>query len=258
MAMSPQFPVAMKVPRIVVTLAGNLLSYGTGILVRIGGGNRFALLSNYHVLSGRNVLGQPMHPTGALPINLRIEIPGMGEIEIPYNNGGQAIQLIRAANQNVDLAGIVLTEDQLGHRAQPLQIQRQIPDIQEDMMIAPGLSVCVVGYPGGRHDGNGFPIWVTGNVASEFLGDIPEMPSFLISAGTQAGLSGAPVFLVGGGSYLTSSGGMFVGAGIHMRFLGLYSGRLSSPDAPDGLTQVGIVWKPLQISGLIHALEASL
>jgi hypothetical protein len=104
--------------------------------------------------------------------------------------------------------------------------------------IAPGMLVYIIGYPEGINVGTGeciggaphggWPIWITGHIASDPGLDYEGRPVYLINASTGGGLSGAPVFVKKGGG---------------MQFLGVYSAGMSSKYSGERVVGMGEVWR---------------
>lgn len=104
--------------------------------------------------------------------------------------------------------------------------------------IAPGMFVYIIGYPEGINVGSGeciggaphggWPIWITGHIASDPGLDYEGRPVYLINASTGGGLSGAPVF---------------VRREDKMQFLGVYSAGMSSKYSGERVLGMGEVWR---------------
>jgi hypothetical protein len=104
--------------------------------------------------------------------------------------------------------------------------------------IAPGMLVYIIGYPEGINVGTGeciggaphggWPIWITGHIASDPGLDYEGRPVYLVNASTGGGLSGAPVFVQRGGE---------------MKFLGVYSAGMSSKYSGERVVGMGEVWR---------------
>lgn len=125
----------------------------------------------------------------------------------------------------------------------------------------------VIGFPGARTSYKFFPIWVTGYVASEPQLDYDNAPVVLINATTTGGMSGSPVFQIEDGSYIDDQRGMHIEGQRVLKFLGIYSGRITEANlnhlAADScledhsqlksnILNIGLVWKPFVINKLIE------
>ena len=120
-----------------------------------------------------------------------------------------------------------------------------LPDFEDDILIYPTMNVTILGFPFGFASQGYFPIYKTGQIASDYSININNLPLFYIDAATRPGMSGSPVVGIQIGSGMSASGGFRVG-GRAQKLLGVYSGRL--PNDSD----VGLVWKPTAIADIIH------
>lgn len=230
---------------------GNLLSTATGIVVEHNG--KYFLVTNWHVLSGRNAeTHQPMSPTAGIPDEVRIghhKKNKLGEWllcpERLLNPDGSPRWISHQDGREIDVAA--------------LELQNLRPDIQiypfdltlahEDIAVAPALAVSVIGFPLGLRPNAFFPIWKTGHIATD--PDLPYggRPAFLIDATTRNGMSGSPVIIRTSGSHMTAGGGIMVGGGVMTRFLGVYSGRIHDE------AEIGCVWKPEVITEILATVD---
>jgi hypothetical protein len=110
--------------------------------------------------------------------------------------------------------------------------------------------VSIIGFPLGNIGEGGLAVCKTGSIASEIDVDWNGLPRFLIDARTKGGMSGSPVIAVRHGSYVNSGGGLVLGGGSNMNFLGIYSGRMK-----DDL-DLGIVWKSDKFFELIQYADS--
>lgn len=104
----------------------------------------------------------------------------------------------------------------------------------------------IVGFPVGIAANGKFPIWKTGNIATDI--DIPwdNKKMFLIDATTRKGMSGSPVYCLNNG--VIKNGEVFGLMGRkQLNFLGVYAGRL------DETTELGRVWKLDYVQDIIDS-----
>jgi len=104
--------------------------------------------------------------------------------------------------------------------------------------IDPGMLVYIIGYLEGINVGSGkcvggephggWPIWITGHIASDPGQDYRGRPVYLINASTGEGLSGAPVFVQIKGK---------------MQFLGVYSSGIAFRNSGENVIGMGEVWR---------------
>lgn len=102
----------------------------------------------------------------------------------------------------------------------------------------------IVGFPEGITANGKFPIWKTGNIATDL--DIPwdNKKIFLIDATTRRGMSGSPVYCINNGVIKNGEVHGLMGKKL-VNFLGIYAGRI------DETTELGRVWKLDYISEII-------
>lgn len=118
----------------------------------------------------------------------------------------------------------------------------------EDVVIGIAQDIHILGFPL-KIGPERLPIWKKASIATEPMIDVDAMPKFLVDTATAKGMSGSPVVAR---SNLVNDGGNTAFLPLpHTRFLGVYSGRLSTGSALDA--QLGIVWKASVISEIINA-----
>ena len=155
--------------RITPMFNGQDLSSATGFLSP--GPDGYYLVTNWHVLSGRNAITQEiLSKGGATPDALRISHPsieGLGHwtdrIEPLRNADSEAMWREHPIwGSLVDVAAIHLTQTE-GITADP----HNPAQINSDVYIAIGERLSVIGFPFGVTSAGGFPIWTQGFVATE-------------------------------------------------------------------------------------------
>lgn len=227
----PGNPLSYTTTRISVFRNDILLSTATGFTMKYG--QDFALVTNWHVLSGYNpATGKCLSKTGALPnrIECHVSVSTSYEVErkqaerlyfkplsIDLLEGEQPIWLAdRADDVQNDYAAIPLEKHLpelkegatlraiLGGR---VTLRRgYIPDasgpinIENVRSLYPpvGSEVFVLGYPHALTSTGIFPLWKRASIASEpqgsiTLGGCQYENAFYIDALTKAGMSGSPV-----------------------------------------------------------------
>lgn len=223
------------------------LGMATGFVVQKG--DKYYLITNWHVVSGRNPkTNQVMDPTGLTPDALLI-----------WHNGKQLGSWSRKKEALYDEKG---TRRWLEHKEKgrdvdvvALPLQNTGDDItlyQFDLSLANvnmvpevAMPVSIIGFPLGFTSAGFFPIWKTGHIASEPTLDYQGEPLFLIDATTRGGMSGSPVVLRSTGPYKTKDGNMAISSNMTL-FLGVYSGRLSEN------SEIGRVWRPHLIDEILQ------
>jgi hypothetical protein len=226
-------------------LLANGNSLGTATCFFIGyGANSNAMLTNWHVLSGRDPnTGQPRHKTGAIPDTARVLqccSEKLGTFEhADYSllkDDHTSTWYQHPKGQKYDIATLIL---------QPNASYSFFPAIRDDetadLYCPAGREVFIIGYPLGVTKQPGLPIWKRGSIASEPDLDADDLPIFLVDSVTREGMSGSPVFGHSMDLATKKDGGGHIGGGPHVRFLGMYSGRYGT--AIDDELSIGRVWK---------------
>lgn len=203
----------------------------------------YHLITNWHVVTGKNPYDEKERVVDGInisnPDKIRIYIHGtkLGEwnkIDIKLHKNKAPIWLEHPSKNKVDVVAIPL---KLRVRDQLRSQINSINDItlDEDVLISPSTNVSIIGFPFGFSTLGKFPIWKTGQVASDYDIDISGLPLFYIDASTRGGMSGSPV-IFRATSYRTKKKFVLAGGQVQ-KFLGIYSGRL--PNDSD----IGLVWK---------------
>jgi hypothetical protein len=150
------------------------------------------------------------------------------------------------AGPHIDVVALPLG-DLGGAEAYPLDLSLAAAE----MLPLPGMPVSLLSFPNGCAAGGGWPLWKGGQIASDPELDIaPGRPAFLVDAGRQEGLSGAPV-LLRLERYPARRGDKFVNVtGWQTRFLGVYGAPGTQGSG------LGHVWRPAVITEILQAALA--
>lgn len=227
---------------------GHELGTASGFVVIHNG--RHYLITNWHVVAGRRPdTGELLSPTGAVPDELGVMHNKAGQVgvwevrrEPLYGTEGDPLWLEHPIhNKSMDVVAVPL-ENLQGIDVYPYDPENPGPPIR----LTPSEQVSIIGFPFGKTGGGALGIWVQGTVASEPVMDWNDLPCFLVDSRTRQGQSGSPVILQRAGSYLNESG-TTVFAGDAIRFIGVYSGRISQE------SDLGIVWKVEALSEILSA-----
>ena len=124
----------------------------------------------------------------------------------------------------------------------PLDIQLG----KTDIVVSPGESVSIVGFPFGLTQDAGLPIWKTGTVASDLDINFRGKRIFLVDTTSRPGMSGSPVYVVRYGTIHTSKGENISPESV-TRVLGVYSEHIPS-------AELGGVWKAAVVLELYDSL----
>lgn len=253
-----------------VSPGGSTLGPATAFLARKN--DDFWLITNWHVLSGRNAeTEEVMSATGATPVKVSVRFhspAGLGafaEVEIPLvDNDERPLWLEHPKfGRRVDVAALkvpqgtdgisqITTTDGSTTTTRPL-ISFYAADLASPdpagIFVSIGERLSVVGFPIGE-DVQGFPIWTQGFVASEPDLQYRDLPCFLIDSRTRQGQSGSPVFFYSAsGQYPSAVGVTTLGLSqINSRLMGVYSGRINAE------SDIGRVWTTQAVIEVIDEL----
>lgn len=219
---------------------------GTGFVYAYKGSNY--LVSNWHVFSGRNWPNiEPKDTNGSVPTNVIIfyilkTLNGrVGITEPLYDTNGVPLWMEDSTGgTNIDVAVLPLTVQDSHAQVYPLNEAVHV----DDMLLEPTMSVSIIGFPGNLTTPMDFPVWKTGNIASDPDVDYRGTPVLLVSAVVRPGMSGSPVIARSIGGY-TTKGGHSIGIGNFDQFIGIFSAY--QPD-----NEIAYVWKAKVISEILE------
>jgi Trypsin-like peptidase domain len=215
----------------------------------------FWLVTNWHVLSGRNASDptKVLHTKGSLPNRLRLSLilkPDQPEYTIPQEPEPQFLkqeQTIELYHQNgaatwyqhpmknICDVGVLNASPFVGRFL--INGINQIAQ-QNDMAIQTGNPIFILGYPLGFSHFIDTPIWKSGCIASEPHLETTEETGLsggrvVIDATTRQGMSGAPVIMREKTHYLAENGEIKQHANA-TRWIGVYASRPNIPAAQVG------------------------
>lgn len=241
-------PLSARSLYLILAYGEEILGTATGFVVEKD--KKFYLITNWHVISGRNPESNLiLAPSGKTPNRILIWHHGktLGtwilKKEDLYDESGEKRWKEHAKGKKIDLVALPLTgiSDDIQIYSFDLALTKT------DMVPQVAMPVSIIGFPLGFSGPGRFPIWKTGHIASEPELDYNNEPLFLIDATTRGGMSGSPVVLRLSGGYKMKSGGSIIGSsGTATLFLGVYSGRISD-DA-----EIGRVWRPYLIEEILR------
>ncbi len=217
------------------------LSLGTAFVWAEG--DQHFLITNWHNLTGKNPrTGRHISPTLAEPDRIRVwwnEKAHLGNkfsAEVPIRSArGEPLWWAHPTHgKAVDVVALPV-DPPANADMYPIN---QMPSAS-DMRSGIGQDVFILGYPFGIGPG-GLPIWKRGSLASEPEILNPSDPYILVDTASRPGMSGSPVIQRQWGSYLDNQGTNNMISGDATRFVGVYSGRLSTADPNDA--QLGLAW----------------
>lgn len=220
----------------------------TAFAIRSAAG--YFLITNWHVAALRNSeTNECLHASKAEPDLLsvwfhRTGAPGhfVEQLVRLRDGSGNPLWIEHPAGRSVDVVAIPFIPDR-DVTIYPLNL-----DLRFDrLLVEPMTTVAVIGYPHGIRVGGHWPVWKTGNVASDYYVDYEEgRPAFLIDAAVVGGMSGSPVIARARGTFTEEGRAGLVTAGSADRFLGVYSGRIGAEST------VGRVWRAYVISEILE------
>jgi hypothetical protein len=277
----PGHPLSYTTTKVAIFFNDIRLGAATAFVMRYG--ETFALVTNWHVLSGFNAAtGACLTNTGAIPNRIECHVTVSREIKVDGKDGERLffkplqIGLFSGETpiwrddregqlQNdyaiIDLTDLVpeLKEDKVslrhilgGHLA------FSEPDVLRAIYPTVGTEVFVLGYPHDFASTGVFPIWKRASIASEpqakvSLGGTSYKNLFYIDGLTKLGMSGSPVVCLAkpGDEFHTEDGVRVSIEKAEPFLIGVYAGR-------DGVTQeeyelsLGRVWKIGAVEALFY------
>jgi len=231
-----------------------LLATGTAFLA--GEGERFLLFTNKHNVTGENIdTGDLLSSNASKPNRLVIRVSdttsdggegfvSKGDIEhiIPLYDDEDSFldpKWIEHSNSKVDVVGI-------SYNPIDIDVKRLVHSCEESWYKCDvGSKVNIVGYPLGITT-DGFPIWMSGYIASEPAINVDNKPLFYVDSRTRRGQSGSPVFYrIRVGDTISYEGKLIVANTEKTLLLGIYSGRISEE------SDIGRVWKTTALKEIL-------
>jgi V8-like Glu-specific endopeptidase len=141
---------------------------------------------------------------------------------------------------SADLIAIPLNQTS-GVAFYPLNLDLQ----KTSIVLTPGDSVNIVGFPFGNAQVGGLAIWKIGTVASDLDINYGGKAKFLVDTTARPGMSGSPVYARRSGAYQSEAGMTSVGTAT--KFLGVYSEE-------NQMAELGAVWKAEVVAALYDSL----
>lgn len=212
------------------------IAIGTGFTIKANSKSEWFLATNWHCVTGR-------HPETNNPLNGSCDPEIVKVYFHSKNNIGswetKKIKLYKdyekqwlehPQGRQVDVVLIPIEEDENIH------IHNFLDAINtNELIVLPSDACSIIGYPKGLSSGGKFPIWKTGNVASDIDLNWDNKPLFFIDATTREGMSGSPVVCIKEGLVVFKRNNLK--SGRFTQFLGVYAGRV------DETSEIGRVWK---------------
>ncbi|PXX14516.1 hypothetical protein C7399_112127 [Paraburkholderia tropica] len=251
----------MKSLYIEMCFGETILSRGTAFLAAYNKDPHCALITNRHNVTGKHQeTGEYLSKTCGTPDRIRIffhkqpiESGQWKVITLPlYKEDGTPWWIEHPTlGQKADVVALNLKWGSDVYKM-PYYIGMDLD--RPGLIIAPGETVSVIGFPFGLSSFGKFPIWATGFLAQEMSLITPENPVFLVDCRTRQGQSGSPViayrpfgFRVPKDDKVSST----LGATHAWEFIGIYSGRVNSE------SDLGRVWHVSAVADVLKAAEAA-
>lgn len=226
-----------------------VLAHASGFFWRRAG--RPYLVTNYHVISGRNVFTGEVISQAYLPLKIAfygLELAVIGQhvsiarrrwifafnenfpdlVAKPPMVNGQPVDVWAAPLMDF----MVLASDPARTGFEGAAIASSMINDQEEEPIATaaGDDCFIIGYPLRNYEGMIPPIWKRGSLASDTLMGIGPRPAFFVDAATTKGMSGSPIVRRIGGLTVQDKDRGVLRELSTIQLIGIYAGRLESRD----------------------------
>ena len=228
------------------------------------------LITNWHVVAGRDPATPSHSRTGAIPNFLKIKVhkkqenvggrkniitSEISEVCLQINlEEGNAPQWLEHPDHKlkVDVVAIKIEKHLEFREEHELSVVNKWKEYHKDYEPEAMDDVFVIGYPWNLSTtverGGGLPVYKKGCIASDPIIDFRRLPCVLIDCRTTKAMSGSPVIASHAGVFMPdgqmSKNSVF---GTVSKFLGIYSGRLRSDESIEGpeenISEIGMVWK---------------
>lgn len=225
------------------------MTLGTGTGFVVFHNRRSYLITNWHVLTGRDPLtDEPTGSSSAKPsyVEAYVIVESKAEQRIArvrydislYDDDQKARWLIHPTlGREVDVVALEFGP------AYPARTGDFFPysteDPEDPAAFTPTSEVSIIGYPFDLDQRIDLPVWTRASIASEPELDFENKPCFLVDAKARPGQSGSPViaYWTPERTRLTQRGNIQIGSAETWELLGIYSGRITST------SDLGRVWK---------------
>jgi hypothetical protein len=219
------------------------------------------LVTNWHVITGRNSFTGALNPKGYIPKKIRFYglsvLVNSGTINFSRNQwtlewGDDAAKSLaiqpKANGQNIDIWGMPIPPDSVfgrdPHRTGfkgSTEASCFLNDHDSSRIVTNVGDDCfILGYPLQNYEGLMLPIWKRGSIASETPLGVGGRPIFLVDATTTSGMSGSPI--IRKATTLTADNRDIdaLQEFSSYEFIGIYAGRLEG--SPLASVNIGYGW----------------
>ena len=266
-----------SIPLITFGQNGTKIDQATGFFYRSEKSNRLYLVTNWHVVTGRNPDKPTMSRTGAIPEIVKclvherqpdhgdgkeyVNLTELSVVEVKLNepDGNRPFwKEHRDRDLAIDVVAIDV-EDAFSKDKHMFNTVNGSNQFEERFSGSVTDDVFVIGYPlglsGSRSHRGAMPIYKRGSIASEPELDYNGRPCLLIDCRTFSGMSGSLVLVAHSGIWMPTgkwTGDSIIGTVVNL--LGVYSGRMSNAiaEASEGISDIGIVWKMAAVEEIVE------
>lgn len=232
------------------------LGTGTGFVAF--GDERSYLVTNWHVLTGRDPLtDEPIGSSSANPSYVEAHVIVVsGPDRIPakvrydlrlYDDEGRARWLVHPTlGREIDVVAFEFGPAYPARKEDFMPYE--VAEPEDPALFSPTSEVSIVGFPFDLDQRIELPVWTRASIATEPELDFEGKPCFLVDARARAGQSGSPVIAYWTPERMkfTRGGNIKIGHGESWELLGIYSGRISET------SDLGRVWKREAIRAVLE------
>lgn len=228
------------------------LGSGTGFIIRSKTQNY--LITNYHVVTGRNPTNNQWLPNSSQITPNRIAIlhngPQLGTYLVKWESlmdGNWTPQWHQDSinNEIVDVIELPL-KDTTGISIFPVNYNQKADELTSSIVLQPTDRIYILGFPLGVRSAPALPVWKSGLIASEPDIDQEGKPIMWIDAVTFPGMSGSPVYFIAS-EFNTKDKGWIQSFGQVSIFVGVFSHA-------HGSNIYGSLWKASFLKKIFDAL----
>ena len=256
---------------------GEELDKATGFFYRSTKSNRLHLITNWHVVTGRDPNQPTNSRTGAIPERVKclvherqadrsngkqyVKLSALSSIDVNLNepDGNQPCwKEHRDLGRSVDVVALDV-EDSFSKDKHKFNVANCGDWFEEGFDASVTDDVFVIGYPLGLSGSSSYqgamPIYKRGSIASEPGVNYNDRPCLLIDCRTFSGMSGSPVVVSHSGIWMPSgeiTDDSIIGT--VQNLLGVYSGRMGTQHTKvtEGYSDIGIVWKIAAVQEIVE------
>ena len=262
------------VPLQVLSSSGAICGIATGFFYR-GQTNNVYLVTNWHVVTGRNPTNPTSSKSGAVPCTLRCKLHKKMEhdsaislsqimqmdVSINTDDGDNPEWLEHHIHRHlVDVVAIKMDDLDDLESTCTFHVVNDCKEFETKFEPSVMDQAIVIGYPWGLTGGGAtLPLYKRGSIASEPMVNYGDLPRMLIDCRTTQAMSGSPVIVSHSGIWHPD--GKPSANTIHgtiTNFIGVYSGRLYAKDSSglagdDEISEIGVVWKKETVDAVTAA-----